>query len=59
MANTINKIYARANAAGIVTYIFSQAFDTPLETDVCIDDTTVYDRACAILREEEEEGRGD
>lgn len=39
MANTINKIYARANAAGIVTYIFSQAFDTPLETDVCIDET--------------------
>lgn len=34
-----NKIYARANAAGIVTYIFSQAFDTPLETDVCIDET--------------------
>lgn len=26
---------------------------------VCIDDTTVYDRACAILREEEGKGRGD
>lgn len=39
MANTINKIYARANAEGIVTYIFSQAFETPLETDVCIDET--------------------
>lgn len=34
-----NKIYARANADGIVVHIFSQAFETPLETDVCIDET--------------------
>lgn len=34
-----NKIYARANANGIVTHIFSEAFETPLETDVCIDET--------------------
>lgn len=34
-----NKIYARANADGIVTHIFSEAFEKPLETDVCIDAT--------------------
>lgn len=36
-----NKIYARANKQGIVTYIFSQAFDTPLSSDICIDSTNV------------------
>ena len=34
-----NKIYARANADGVVTHIFSEAFEKPLETDVCIDET--------------------
>ena len=34
-----NKIYARANESGIVTHIFSEAFETPLKTDVCIDRT--------------------
>lgn len=34
-----NKIYARANADGIVTHIFSEVFEKPLETDVCIDAT--------------------
>ena len=34
-----NKIYARANADGIVTHIFSEVFENPLETDVCIDAT--------------------
>lgn len=34
-----NKIYARANEQGVVTYIFSEAFDTPIATDVCIDAT--------------------
>ena len=34
-----NKIYARANADGIVTHIFSEAFEKPLDTDVCIDET--------------------
>lgn len=34
-----NKIYARANADNVVTHIFSEAFETPLETDVCIDET--------------------
>ena len=34
-----NKIYARANADGVVTHIFSEAFENPLETDVCIDAT--------------------
>lgn len=34
-----NKIYARANTDGIVTHIFSEVFEKPLETDVCIDAT--------------------
>ena len=36
-----NKIYARANEQGIVIYIFSEAFDTPLATDVCINETNI------------------
>ena len=32
-----NKIYARANESGIVTHIFSETFEKPLATDVCID----------------------
>lgn len=34
-----NKIYARVNANGIVVDIFSEAFKTPDENDVCIDET--------------------
>ena len=34
-----NKIYARVNANGIVVDIFSEAFKTPAENDVCIDET--------------------
>lgn len=34
-----NKIYARANENGIVVDIFSEAFKTPTENDVCIDET--------------------
>lgn len=34
-----NKIYARVNANGIVVDIFSEAFKTPEENDVCIDET--------------------
>lgn len=34
-----NKIYARANASGIVIDIFSEAFKTPTQNDVCIDET--------------------
>ena len=34
-----NKIYARANKEGIVTNIFSEEFDTPIATDVCINET--------------------
>lgn len=34
-----NKIYARANENGIVVDIFSEAFKTPDENDVCIDET--------------------
>ena len=34
-----NKIYARVNASGIVVDIFSEAFKTPDENDVCIDET--------------------
>lgn len=34
-----NKIYARANENGIVVDIFSEAFKTPAENDVCIDAT--------------------
>ena len=34
-----NKIYARVNANGIVVDIFSEAFKTPTENDVCINST--------------------
>ena len=34
-----NKIYARVNASGIVVDIFSEAFKTPAENDVCINAT--------------------
>ena len=34
-----NKIYARVNENGIVVDIFSEAFKTPTENDVCIDET--------------------
>ena len=34
-----NKIYARTNASGIVVDIFSEAFKTPTENDVCINAT--------------------
>lgn len=34
-----NKIYARADESGKVTDIFSEAFKTPAENDVCIDET--------------------
>lgn len=34
-----NKIYARVNASGIVVDIFSKAFKTPTENDVCINAT--------------------
>ena len=34
-----NKIYARANASGVVVNIFSEAFKTPAENDICIDET--------------------
>ena len=34
-----NKIYARANANGIVVDIFSEAFRTPEGNDICIDKT--------------------
>ena len=34
-----NKIYARANENGIVVDIYSEAFKTPAENDVCIDET--------------------
>ena len=36
-----NKIYARANANGIVVDIFSEAFKTPADNDVCIDETNI------------------
>ena len=34
-----NKIYAHADASGKVTDIYSEAFKTPDENDVCIDET--------------------
>lgn len=34
-----NKIYAHADENGIVVDIFSEAFKTPTENDVCIDET--------------------
>ena len=34
-----NKIYARINANGIVVDIFSEAFKTPTDNDVCINAT--------------------
>ena len=34
-----NKIYAHADESGKVTDIYSEAFKTPYENDVCIDET--------------------
>lgn len=34
-----NKIYAHTNESGKVTDIYSEAFKTPAENDVCIDET--------------------
>lgn len=34
-----NKIYAHADESGKVTDIYSEAFETPEENDVCIDET--------------------
>ena len=34
-----NKIYAHADESGKVTDIFSEAFKTPAENDICIDET--------------------
>lgn len=34
-----NKIYARADGAGTVIRIFSEAFEQPQEGDICIDET--------------------
>ena len=34
-----NKIYARVNANGIVVDIFSEAFKTPTQNDICINAT--------------------
>ena len=34
-----NKLYARVNANGVVVDIFSEAFKTPADNDVCIDET--------------------
>ena len=34
-----NKIYAHADESGKVTDIYSEAFKTPTENDVCIDET--------------------
>lgn len=39
MEEYINKIYARTNNEGFVVHTFSEAFEQPLETDICIDDT--------------------
>lgn len=36
-----NKIYARINQNGVVIHIFSQEFEEPQETDICIDETNV------------------
>ena len=38
-----NKIYARTDSAGKVIHVFSQAFEEPKESDVCIDETN-FDR---------------
>lgn len=34
-----NKIYARANEQGVVTHIFSEAFEQSQSGDICIDET--------------------
>ena len=41
-----NKIYAHADESGKVTDIYSEAFKTPDENDVCIDETNT-ERHCA------------
>ncbi len=37
MENYINKIYARTDNVGVVTKIFSEAFEQPLASDIVID----------------------
>lgn len=51
-----NKIYARANADGKVTHIFSEAFETPQETDVCIDETNTARHGAQKYEVFDEEG---
>ena len=36
-----NKIYAHTDESGTVTDIYSEAFKTPAENDVCIDETNI------------------
>lgn len=36
-----NKIYAHADESGKVTDIYSEAFKTPAENDICIDETNI------------------
>ena len=36
-----NKIYAHADESGKVTNIYSEAFKTPDENDICIDETNI------------------
>lgn len=36
-----NKIYARTNDKGDVVHIFSETFETPKESDICIDETNI------------------
>lgn len=51
-----NKIYARANADGIVIHIFSEVFEEPLETDICIDATNTERHGAQKYKSVDENG---
>lgn len=56
MEENINKIYARANELGIVTHIFSEAFEQPTEHDVCIDDQNTDRHGANLYQVYDEQG---
>lgn len=51
-----NKIYARVNEQGIVTHIFSEAFEHPTEQDICIDATNTDRHGANLYQVYDEQG---
>lgn len=51
-----NKIYARANEHGIVTHIFSEAFEQPQVGDICINSMNTDRHGANLYRVYDEQG---